>query len=114
VRGNWQDLGIVLVGGLLSSAVVVLAINSDHANDSVNRLTRQNHDLTSQVTVLRADVGLLKGKSSGAAADLITCQDLQNLGLQILYSVSLNNDGTTISATPSQTPVTLPQHCINR
>ena len=77
----------------------------------ITRLQSAAHDSAATATAtelktLRADVTALTARLNGQHKDVITCGDLQNMGLNYYWQDSNYN--------LQSNPVTLPGHCINQ
>jgi hypothetical protein len=98
-------IGVVVIGilvglGLITTSSLRSDINSQ--GQQIARLHAEIHTLTNthELTVLQAQVKTLQGKlHPGLANDVITCGDLQNMGLQ-----GIAGSRWTTRATSSSTP----------
>lgn len=101
----------VMIAALLVSIVAVMLgavgltfgiIERSHVDHQARLIATLQHH---QARLQREMIAILP-KVSGAARDIITCGDLQNMYLQSYYVDSNSN--------LQSTPIPLPQHCINR
>ena len=103
-----MKLATVLLGVLLYALLFILGVQIAGLHGQIGTLQQQIRQDQVQLTAVSA-------KASGGHRDLITCADLQAMGLETLLDVGLNTDASgNLSAVPEQQPVTLPSHCINQ
>lgn len=96
------------LAAFLVGSVIVL---DDQAGSLRSDLTTQQQ----QVATLRSQLVAAEAKLAGGHRDLVTCADLQQMGLMDLADISLNTDTSgNLSAVPDLVAVPLPSHCINQ
>ena len=101
-------IAAVIFSAFLVSSVIVLDVQTGSQRAEITSLQQQLRQDQAQLAAVSA-------KASGGHRDLITCADLQAMGLETLLDVGLNTDASgNLSAVPEQQPVTLPSHCINQ
>lgn len=110
-------VAVVVLGVLVGGFVVVVG----NLSGEITGQARQISGLHAQVRALehvrdpavarlqREVVGLQDRLHPGLANDVITCADLQNMGLQYDNGVTVDNQG---NVNLDQQPVPLPSHCI--
>lgn len=110
---NWMPavaFGVAIVAVILGAAGVTFGIASHSESVTLSRhVASQAHQITSlrtQEASIMRQLAATTAKLNGSAADVITCADLQNLGLQTYWLDSnYNLQSNTLP---------LPEHCINR
>jgi hypothetical protein len=103
-------LGVSVIAAIVSRGGVV------NLRRQVSQLQAAPHDKAAvstghEIADPRNEVTALIARLNGEHKDVITCGDLQNMGLQNTYGVTVDNQG---NVNLDQTPVTLPPHCINQ
>ncbi len=98
-------VALLLAGGGVAFGV---AATSKQAalSSQVAAANRQAAAEAREITTMQRRESSLLSKLSGTAADVITCGDFQNMGLQTYWQDSNYN--------LQSTDIPLPNHCINR
>ena len=103
-----KELTAIGVAILLATGIGTTAALNSASNSS---LQSQVNQLSQQLSKAEAELSQATSKlnAQSTTGDLITCNDLRNLGLQNVDNfATLQSDGSIFI---NQQPVTIPQHC---